>query len=106
MTEIPATVILATLTVKGGVLAASSSGVTYDTKSGVVVFNNPWNLRFVPIVSNTAASTSGALDNYITATNFIREIGPAHQFRVWATPLDTGNRNFAPTDFTAIVVGF
>lgn len=104
MTDTPAMVILATLRVKGGVLASSSSGVTYDAKSGIVVFNNPWNLRFVPIVSDTAVS--GGPNNYITTTNFISEIGPAHQFRVWSTTLDTGSRNFAPTDFTAIVVGF
>lgn len=103
MTDIPAMVVLATLTVRGGVLGSCSSGVTFDAKSGVVVFNNPWNLRFIPIVSDIAP---GGTNNYLTATNFIREIGPAHQFRVWSTTLDTGNRNVAPTDFTAIVVGF
>jgi hypothetical protein len=104
MTAIPAIVTLAALTVKGGQLVSSSPGVTYDAQSGVVVFNNPWNLRFVPIVSDTAVD--GGPDNYITGTNFIRAIGPAHQFQVWATTLDTGNRNSAPTDFTAVVVGF
>jgi hypothetical protein len=102
MTDVPAIITLAALTVKGGQLVSSSSGVTYDAKSGIVVFPNPWNLRFVPIVSDTANGTN----DYTTTTNFIKEIGPAHQFRVWATPLDTGNRNFAPTDFAAIVVGF
>ena len=102
MPDAPAIVTLAALTVKGGKLVSSSSGVTYDAASGVVVFPNPWDLSFVPIVSDTA----GGPADYITSTNFIREIGPAHQFRVWSTPLDTGSRNAAPKDFTAIVVGF
>jgi hypothetical protein len=102
MTNTPAVITLAALTVKGSQLVSSSSGVTYDAQSGVVVFPNPWNLPFVPIVSDTANGSS----DYLTTTNFIREIGPAHQFRVWSTALDTGTRNFAPTDFTAIVVGF
>jgi hypothetical protein len=102
MSDIPAIVTLAALQVKGGQLASSTSGVTYDPASGVVVFPNPWKLRFIPIVSDTA---NGA-NNYTTTTNFIKDITPPSQFRVWATPLDTGNRNFAPTDFSAIVVGF
>jgi len=104
---IPAIVTLAALRVQGGKLVSSSSGVTYDAQSGIVVFPNPWNLPFVPIVSDAAnTAANGVPADYITTTNFIREIGPAHQFRVWSTPLDTGNRNFAPKDFTAIVVGF
>ena len=102
MSDIPAVVTLAALQVKGSQLVSSSSGVTYDPASGVVVFPNPWKLRFVPIVSDTA---NGA-NNYLSTTNFVREIGPANQFRVWCTPLDTGNRNFTPTDFTAVVLGF
>ena len=103
MTDVPAIITLAALTVKGSQLvSSSSSAVTYDAKSGIVVFPNPRNLRFVPIVSDAANGPN----DYTTTTNFIKEIGPAHQFRVWSTPLDTGNRNFAPTDFTAIVVGF
>jgi hypothetical protein len=105
MPDSPAIVTLAALQVKGGVLVSSSSGVTYDAQSGVVVFPNPWKLRWVPILSDTA-NVGAPTPDYITTTNFIREIGPANQFQVWSTPLDTSNRNYVPKDFTAIVVGF
>ena len=93
---------LAALTVKGGKLVRASWGVTYDPATGVVGFPNPLNLTFVPVISDLA----GSPDHYLTTTHFIREIGESTHFRVWATALDTGNRNFPPSDFTAIVIGF
>lgn len=99
-------VTLAALTVRGGKLESKSNGVTYDPATGVVGFPNPLNLTFVPVISDIAAKNP---DHYITETHFIREIGvggKTNQFKVWRTPLDTGDRNSAPTNFSAVVVGF
>ncbi len=95
-------VTLAALTVKDGKVVTSSDGVNYDPKTGVVGFPNPRRLKFVPVISDTA----GDPDHYITATHFIRQIGVANQFTVWATDLSTGDYNLAPSNFTAIVIGF
>jgi hypothetical protein len=95
-------VTLAALTVEDGKLVRASNGVSFDPETGVVGFPNPRNLKFVPVISDTVSSS----EHYMTTKNFIREIGVSNQFRVWSTALDTGDRNYAPTNFTAIVVGF
>lgn len=93
---------LAAITVRKGAAVLNSKDVKYEAGTGVVTFPNPKNLRFVPIVSDLAQETP---DHYITETHFIREIGSTNQFRVWRTPLDTSDRNGAPSNFTAIVIG-
>jgi len=99
-------VTLAALTVRGAELVSKSEGVTYDPATGVVSFPNPLNLTVVPVISDVAAKNP---EHYITETHFIREVnvgGKTNQFRVWRKPLDTGIRDHAPSDFTAVVVGF
>jgi hypothetical protein len=96
-------VTLAALTVRGGKLASSSEGVSYDSETGVVSFPNPRGLHFVPVISDAAPNDT---PHYITTTHYIREIGSTNQFKVWSTALDTTDRNYAPSYFTAVVVGF
>jgi len=98
--DIGTTVVLAMARVRSGRLeeGASTPGVTFD--GGWVGFQNERNLAFVPVVSDVW------YQSYATETHYIRNIDAAsNRFLVWRTPLDTGPRNTAGTDFTAIVLG-
>lgn len=91
---------LAIVSVKGGKIESSSKGVSYDSKTGIVSFPNPENLKFIPLIADIG-------DTYMTETHFIRNdfVSP-NQFKVWRTPLDVTARNQAPGYFTAIAIGF
>lgn len=92
--------ILAMISVHDGIIVSKSDGVTFDRSSGMVSFPNPEGLPFVPVISDFQRTL------YTTQTHFIREIQGANKFTVWQTALDTGDRNWPPSNFTAVVVGF
>jgi hypothetical protein len=92
--------ILAAIRVNAGSIISKTPGVEYSSTSGVVTFPNPQNKTFVPVISNYKEAA------YISDTHFIRNILNFTQFQVWRTALDTGTRDYPPTSFTAIVVGF
>lgn len=97
---------LAALTVRNNQLETSTKGVKYDPNTGIVTIENPNNLySIVPIITDISLEAS---EHYITTTHFIRQLsseGLTNQFRVWMTDLSTGARNWAPTNFSVIVVG-
>jgi hypothetical protein len=98
--------ILAALTVRSSKLTTCSEGVKYDENTGEIIVPNPNNdYALVPVISDIADIGS---QHYITETHFIRELyndGETNLFRVWRKPLDTGDRNSKPTNFSAIVIG-
>ena len=91
--------VLASVHISGGIVSGTN-GVTYDAASGVVTFPNPDNLLFTPVISDYNVS------HYSTTTLYVRQVTGNNQFQVWRTTLDTGDRNYPPGSFTAIVVGF
>ena len=93
--------ILATLRVEGGTLTSSSKGVMFNSSSGNVTFENPENLKYIPLVTNLRTDI-----DYLTTTNFTRQIISNNEFRVWSTALDTGNRNYPPSYFTVTVIAY
>jgi hypothetical protein len=92
--------ILAMISVHDGNIVSKSNDVSFDRKTGTVSFPNPDKLPFVPVICHFKRQ------HYITQTHFIREIEGTNKFTVWQTALDTGDRNAAPSNFTAVVVGF
>ncbi len=93
--------ILAVLRVEGSKLISATKGVTFDTSSGNVVFENPQEMKYVPLISDLFIHA-----DYMTTTNFARQIISSTEFKVRRTTLDTGARNNVPTDFIALVIGF
>lgn len=90
--------VLATFYVEGGILKSATAGVSYN--NGLVTFSNPHKFKFIPIISDLSAG------DHMTDKHFISRISGGSQFNVWKTTLDTSSRNYAPTSFTAVVIGF
>jgi hypothetical protein len=74
--------ILAAAQVKQGALYSSSADVTWA--NGKLSFPNPERLKFVPVISDSQDAP------YITATHWIRQIGPDY-IVVLLKALDTGS---------------
>jgi hypothetical protein len=66
-------------------------------QNGILSFSNPNKVTFIPIISNCEDAP------YITTTHWIKQIGPDY-IVVERKALDTGNRTYPPTDFTAVIV--
>jgi len=92
--------VIAAVRVEKGSIVSSTPGVSYNKRTGVVVFPNSRNKSFIPVVTDFKNY------NYSTETHYLREITGADRFRVWRTALDTTDRNDPPESFTAIVIGF
>lgn len=100
----PGVEVLAVISVRNERVEYKSSGVSYNGSTGVVSFQNPRNLRVIPLLTDYGVFYNGK--SYATSTHFLTIDGvSANQFRVWKTPLDTSGRNQAPTSFTAVAVG-
>jgi hypothetical protein len=82
---------------RGRILA--SSGTTFDPVTGRVSFPNAKSWPFIGLVSDAKNAM------YITNTSYIIGGGKDY-FQVWNTAMDTGDRNSAPTDFTAAAIAF
>jgi hypothetical protein len=93
--------ILAALIVKHGtIVSKSSKDVNFDAATGLVTFANAGGLNATPVVSYISPNAT-----YATEHVYFKELGNT-SVTVWQGPLDTGNRNHPPSDFTLIVVGF
>lgn len=90
--------VLATFYVEGGILKSATAGVSYN--NGLVTFSNPHKFKFIPIISDLSGGS------HMTDKHFISRMSGSSQFNVWKTTLDTSSRNYAPTSFTAVVIGF
>jgi hypothetical protein len=92
--------ILAMIEVKNGAVVYKSAGVTFDSGTGKITFENKSNLKPVPLYSYI--SPNGV---YATESIFSRVI--ANDYIIaWQGAQDTSGRNHPPLDFTAVVVGF
>ena len=60
---------------------------------------NTNNLNYVPIISDYSG------DSYMTRKTFLHKVIDFKSFQVLDTSLDTSNRSFQSSTFTAIVVG-
>lgn len=92
--------VIASISVQDGRFVSGTEGSKYDGDTGIVTFNNPSNLPFIPVISDISSQ------EYITTTHFIKEIIGYNQFRVRQTPLDTTDRHSQPKGFTAIIIGY
>jgi hypothetical protein len=95
--------LLAIARVKDSKLVSASPGVALElnpkTNSGTITFPNPKNLKVVPVISDANDAP------YITNMHYVSNI-QNNNFSVRRKAMDTGDRTYLPTDFTAIVVGF
>jgi hypothetical protein len=94
--------VLAMIQVRDGKVYASSKGVTFDKDSGLIAFQNPKALPFVPILTDVMLRQPF----YITGTHFVKEILPPDKFKVQGSALDVSGRTFPPADFSAVVIAF
>jgi hypothetical protein len=92
--------ILAIAQVRGRKLVYANQGTTFDPSSGTVTFQNPMNLKFVPVMSYI--STNNA---YATETVYSKSFGPNYVV-VWQGAQDTSGNNHPPYDFTLAVLGY
>ena len=92
--------ILALAQVKDGKLLYNSGGVLFEATTGTISFSNPKGLTFFPMISDTQEGP------YITTIHWIQKIEQPNRFVVRQKALDTGDRTWPPTNFTAIVVGY
>ncbi len=92
--------ILAMIEVKNGAVVYSSAGVTFDSGTGKITFQNKTKAKPVPVYSYI--SPNGV---YATESIFSRVIA-ADYVIAWQGAQDTSGRNHPPADFTAVIVGF
>lgn len=94
--------VLAMADIENGKIVSGSDGVSFDPGLGLVSFQNPRGMPFIPVISRLTRSA------YITDTDWINNILPPDKFIVKVHPLtNEGAERVGPAhDFSMVVVGF
>jgi hypothetical protein len=88
--------VLAAARIENGKLIAKTGNIT-AWQNNTLSFSNPGNKVFVPVVSDCDSAP------FITNTHWIQDVGPDF-IVVKLKAMDTGDRVYNATNFTAIIV--
>lgn len=81
--------------------AQSSSGVRFNSNSGIITFPNPDGSNYAVVISDLSEANKA---NYLTETNYVHSRLSSTEVKVHRTTLDTGPRNAVANNFTAVIV--